>query len=75
MTERQPAGDAKQLQHERPISPIEVHVLLGIYLSLDICNHLLDLYVYHFCAGMTVSREDHHRALAMAIRQVPPDWK
>jgi len=24
---------------------------------------------------MTVSREDHHRALAMAIRQVPPDWK
>jgi len=36
---------------------------------------MLRLRLFGHIARSSSSREDHHRAIAAAIRQVPPDWK
>jgi len=61
------------LPYTRHVSNAEVRGTTGCSpISHLVTNRRLRLFGHIACSS---SRKDHHRALAAAIRQLPPDWK
>ena len=61
------------LPYTRHVSNAEVRGTTGCSpISHLVTNRRLRLFGHIACSS---SRKDHHRAIAAAIRQLPPDWK